>query len=76
VGAAFAVLLGANPLNPEGRNTIQKITSEALSLITANVAARCCRRESYLALHAAEDLSLRHLPIALRMEEEGVCDQF
>ncbi|MHC4944855.1 MAG: DUF5714 domain-containing protein [Planctomycetota bacterium] len=75
VGVAFALLMGSNPLKAGPRQNAQKVTAAVLDKIATHEAARCCRRESYLALQAAKELSEKYLPIPLRMEESRSCDQ-
>jgi MoaA/NifB/PqqE/SkfB family radical SAM enzyme/SAM-dependent methyltransferase len=75
VGVAFAMLMGSNPLKAAPRQNAQKITAAVLDRIAAHEAARCCRRETHLALQAAKELSARYLPLTLRMERAETCDQ-
>jgi len=65
VGVAFAVLLDSNPLKPKERQIVLKIVAEVLSRISENKAARCCRRESLIAIREAARLSREYLDLTL-----------
>jgi hypothetical protein len=75
VGIAFAMLLGSNPLRGEPRGLSQEITAKVLARIGAQGAPRCCRRETWVALTAAAELSREYLPIALKAEGDATCGQ-
>ncbi len=76
VGIGFSILLKASPLTPVSRQTIQGIVSEVLQDIGTFQAARCCQRDSYTALKAAERISSRVLPIRLQAQARLVCSQY
>jgi MoaA/NifB/PqqE/SkfB family radical SAM enzyme/SAM-dependent methyltransferase len=75
VGIAFGLILDANPLKPEERKVVQSATKEVLGEIAALRAARCCQRDSWIALKKAAELSQIFLPIPLRAEASLVCRQ-
>ena len=75
VGTAFAVILDANPLKGVARSTVQLATERALGAIASLEAPRCCQRDSWLALRAAEAVSAEVLPIALRARASLQCTQ-
>jgi hypothetical protein len=75
VGTAFSLILEANPLNPELRKTVQGSTQAVLAEIAALKAARCCQRDSWIALKKAAELSQTHLPIALCADHPLLCRQ-
>jgi SAM-dependent methyltransferase len=75
VGIAFSIILGANPLTPKPRQTVQRVLSEVVSVLAAQEAARCCRRECLLALKEAARLSKDLLPVSLRAGEVSACEQ-
>lgn len=75
VGIAFSIILEATPLTPKNRKIAQKATTAALGDIAALRAARCCQRDSWLALQAAEKLSRQYLPIQLAANEKIACAQ-
>ena len=54
---------------------MQATVSRLLDEIARLNSPRCCRRESYLALKLACDLSGEHLPHAITTEAEATCDQ-
>jgi 7,8-dihydro-6-hydroxymethylpterin dimethyltransferase len=56
VGIAFSILLGANPLDAENRQKAQQATATALREISSINAARCCQRDSWIALTAFSKL--------------------
>jgi hypothetical protein len=76
VGIAFSILLQASPLTPSKRQQVQGLVNQTLAEIAGFEAARCCQRESYLALKAAERLSKTTLAIQLQAQSELVCRQF
>lgn len=76
VGIGFSILLEASPLTPGQRQRVQGVVSQVLQDISRFEAARCCQRDSYLALKAAERISAQLLPIALRAQESFVCKQY
>jgi 7,8-dihydro-6-hydroxymethylpterin dimethyltransferase len=75
VGAAFSLLLEANPLKPGERLAVQKISLEVLRELTAFQAARCCQRDCWLALKKAAELSRKYLAVPLRAESPLLCRQ-
>ena len=75
VGIAFSIILGATPLTPKERKISQNATLEALKEIARFKAARCCQRDSYLALKKAAEISERYLPIGLKAEYKLSCEQ-
>jgi len=75
VGLAFSLILEANPLHPELRKTVQSATQAVLADIAALKAARCCQRDSWIALKKAAELSKRHLPVTLRADHPLICRQ-
>jgi SAM-dependent methyltransferase len=75
IGIAYATILGATPLTGQERGTAQAVVSRLLDEIARLNSPRCCRRESYLALKLACDLSGEYLPNAITTEADAVCDQ-
>ncbi|MGD0110382.1 MAG: DUF5714 domain-containing protein [Armatimonadota bacterium] len=75
IGIAYSTILGATPLTGQERGTVQATVSRLLDEIARLNSPRCCRRESYLALKLACDLSGEHLPHAITTEAEATCDQ-
>ncbi|MFZ2087674.1 MAG: DUF5714 domain-containing protein, partial [Desulfobaccales bacterium] len=75
VGIAFSLLLGANPVKARERQQVQQITQAVLQEQSACAAARCCQRDSWLALRKAAELSREYLPLALRAEAPLHCRQ-
>jgi len=75
VGIAFSLILEASPLTPGRRQTVQSVTQSALSEISSLKAARCCQRDSWLALTEAVTLSRRYLPISLEANFPMNCEQ-
>lgn len=76
VGIGFSILFEASPITPAQRQRVQGIVSQVLQDISGFEAARCCQRDSYLALKAAERISLNCLPIGLKAQEHFVCKQY
>jgi 7,8-dihydro-6-hydroxymethylpterin dimethyltransferase len=75
VGTAFAIILDANPLKGAERSTVQRATQRALCSIASLEAPRCCQRDVWLALRAAENVSTELLPVRLRAETLLRCTQ-
>lgn len=76
VGIAYAILLKSTPIKPEQRQKVIRIVSEVLRAISENKAARCCQRESLIALHEAARLSEEYLDIKLLASEGFKCTQY
>lgn len=75
VGIAFGIMLGSNPLKPVPRREVQRIVARTLDRISSLTAARCCRRESHLALQIAAEESVNLLPVRIRAEAWESCGQ-
>jgi len=75
IGVAYATILQATPLSPEGRAAAQTVVGRLLAEMGRHRAARCCQRESYLALKLGCELSGEYLPHALTTETAVECEQ-
>jgi len=75
IGIAFATILQATPLSTDRRGQVQTIVSRLLADLGRLPAARCCRRESYLTLRLACQLSGDYLPHPLPAADPPPCDQ-
>ena len=75
VGIAFSLILDANPMKPAARSTVQTATQQVLADIAGLEAARCCQRDTWLALTKAAALSKKYLPTALTAEYPLICRQ-
>ncbi len=75
VGIAFSLILEANPLDPGLRKTVQSITQTVLAEIAELPAARCCQRNSWIALKKAAELSKNNLPLDLCADYGLICRQ-
>ena len=86
IGHGKAVLRSTNPAyrpDPndipervsELRKTVQTVTQAVLADISKLNAARCCQRDSWLALKKAAELSKIYLPVPLRADHSLVCLQ-
>jgi MoaA/NifB/PqqE/SkfB family radical SAM enzyme/SAM-dependent methyltransferase len=75
IGIAYATILQATPLSRDARGTVQTVVSKLLAELGRFPAPRCCRRETYLALKLACDLSAEYLPHALEAGPPPACDQ-
>jgi hypothetical protein len=75
VGIAFGILLGANPLKPRERQHVQQVVQVVSQEQARLAAARCCQRDSWLALRQAAVLSRTYLPVALRADFPLRCRQ-
>ena len=74
-GAAFAILLKANPIKAVERKIVQKITGAIINEINLLEAARCCQRETWTALKTAANLSKKYLPFSLCADGSTLCAQ-
>jgi len=75
VGAAFSVILGANPLTGEKRSLLHSVTIAALQEIGSMAAARCCQRDSWIALQTAARVSQDLIGTVLEASGERFCEQ-
>ncbi|WP_321369988.1 DUF5714 domain-containing protein [uncultured Desulfuromusa sp.] len=75
VGIAFSLILKANPVKADMRQTVQQITQEVLADISAFKAARCCQRDCWLGLKKAAELSRIYLPVELQADAVIGCFQ-
>ncbi|HSR35952.1 MAG TPA: DUF5714 domain-containing protein, partial [Desulfurivibrionaceae bacterium] len=75
VGIGMSVLLEATPLTPKARKIAQQATAQVLGRIAETQGARCCQRESVIALKEAARLSRELLPIALLADFPFRCRQ-
>jgi hypothetical protein len=75
VGIAFSLLLDANPVKPGQRQLVQSATQAALKEIAGLEAARCCQRDSWIALVKAAELSKSMLAVTLRADHRLLCEQ-
>ena len=75
VGIAFSLILEANPLCPEKRSIVQHVTQSVLYEISKLKAARCCQRDTWIALKKAAALSRKYLPVPLKSDAEMNCEQ-
>ena len=76
VGAAFAALTGADPLQAAQRCNVMRVVATILERIAVFDAPRCCQRECLVALQEAARLSHRYLPLPLAAERLEPCRQF
>ena len=72
---AYSLILEANPLTPELRQTVQTVTQTVLADISKLNAARCCQRDSWIAFKKAAELSEIYLPVPLHADHSLVCLQ-
>lgn len=75
VGAAFSVILGASPLTGDKRSLLHQATIATLQEIGSMDAARCCQRDSWIALQTAARLSGNIIGVALEASGERFCEQ-
>lgn len=75
VGVAYGAILKASPLKGRGRQAAQIVVTRILQRLSEFRAARCCRRESLLALQVAAQSSEDLLPTTLALSCVPTCDQ-
>jgi hypothetical protein len=76
VGAAFSLLLEANPVKSKERQWVKQITLAALSASALTTGARCCQQECWQALRQAARISGQYLPLSLKAEAPLICQQW
>ncbi len=75
VGIAFSLILKATPLTPKERKIVQTVVQITLKEIAKFKAARCCQRDSWIALKKAAELSERYLELSLKADDLLECMQ-
>lgn len=75
VGIAFSVLLEATPLKGEARQKVQKIVQQVLAEIAGYKAARCCQRDSWIALRSGLRIAEGMWGLELPAVELFACSQ-
>jgi len=60
-GIAYSILTGASPYDPELRQAVQKATAAVLEEIASYSAARCCQRDTWIALKKISELLEQNL---------------
>ena len=75
VGVAFSLILDANPLKHQERQAVMNVVNRVSRKIAENEAARCCQRESWIALKQAAEISGAILPLQLQANAEYRCLQ-
>ncbi len=75
VGIVFSLLLEANPLKASARQTVQRIVKELLEEIAAYEAARCCQRDSWIALRTGMRIASELLNLNLPEVKPFACSQ-
>ncbi len=64
-GTFVAIVTGSTPVKGPERGASNRMTARALDVISRTNGARCCKRDSFLALLAAARFSREHLGVAL-----------
>ena len=75
VGVAFSLILDANPFKQQERQTVMHVVNRISQKIAENKAARCCQRESWIALRQAAEISREILPLQLHANAKYRCLQ-
>jgi len=75
VGVAMGIILESNPLKADERQITMSITQKILAEIGALRAARCCQRDSWIALKKLAELSSSVLPVTLLAKSHWTCAQ-
>jgi len=74
-GIAFSLLMGASPIKARERQRVQQVIQAVVQEQARFAAARCCQRDSWLALKKAVALSKTYLPITLPAAFSLRCQQ-
>lgn len=75
IGIAFCAILDSSPTAGEKRAAAHRVVADVLGRFGCLPGARCCRRESLVALQAACELSGQVLPQALETHYQVKCEQ-
>jgi len=75
IGVAFSLILDASPLKPFSRQLVMGAVSELAAATADILGARCCRRDTWVALRKAAKLSEGLLPSALHANADIGCSQ-
>jgi hypothetical protein len=75
VGIAFGLILESSPLKAKERSRLHLAVQQVLGEIGRVGAARCCQRDSWIALVQAARLSEKLLPLRLIADFSLVCRQ-
>jgi len=75
IGMAYSAILKASPVKSRGRQVAQTIVTRVLQRLSGFRAARCCRRESLIALQLAAECSSEFLPTTVPTGYPATCDQ-
>ncbi len=73
-GIFLSVLTGANPLSKAEWRLSNLVTAESLLTIANHGGPRCCKRDTFLALHTAVAFVRRELHLELEDEQPIVCE--
>lgn len=65
-GQFFAIASESTPLALQPWGLSNRMTAKALESIGLNGGPRCCKRDSYLAVHAAIDFAAEHLGVQMK----------
>jgi Family of unknown function (DUF5714) len=65
-GIYVSIVTGSTPLSPAARGLANEMSSRALAIIAKSGGARCCKRDSALALLAAVRFTRERLGVAMR----------
>lgn len=68
-GMFVSIVTGSTPLANEARGLSNKMTSSALGAIGEVGGTRCCKRDFYLSIIKAVELSKQHLGIEMELNE-------
>lgn len=75
-GIAASLILDATPLTARRRQLAQSFSAAILSAIAAINGARCCQRETWIALQETAKLSKKYFNLLLEAQKEVRCSQF
>jgi hypothetical protein len=75
VGIAFSLILDANPYKGKQRMQVQSAVTQVMQHLSKINAARCCRRDCFLALQCAAEISEEYLAVKLFARNKEQCRQ-
>lgn len=76
VGIALSLLTGADPLDGEARQAVQRATAAALEAVASYAAPRCCQRDAWLAVRVAAALLPGSAGLTLEADADLTCRQW
>ena len=75
VGIAYSIILEANPYEGKKRQAVQQATAKVLEAIASYTAARCCQRDSWIALDTCSKIIKENMGLYFPVSSI-ICNQY